>query len=138
MVHTANRIPAYANCLGPGSVLPPVAIRPLWRGTFRAHSSRAHAPHRVADPPRMQKTESLRRNEQVLESSTRLRAGARDRGLRRVADSPDREASLAIDARYCSYIQYCSEVATYVRLLCNAISSAWDRERQCSNGIHML
>ena len=34
-------------------------IRPLWPGTFRADSSRAHAPHLVAAPACMRETDSL-------------------------------------------------------------------------------
>ena len=88
-MHAAARFPAYATYLVPGSVLPPVGIRPLWRGTFRADSSRAHAPHRVAAPACMHDTESLRRHAHVPEPSRRFSSGSGDRGLRRAADSPE-------------------------------------------------
>ena len=60
VMHAAVRFPTYATYLVPGPVLPPVGIRPLWPGTFRADSSRAHAPHRVAAPACMYDAESLR------------------------------------------------------------------------------
>ena len=71
-MHAAVRFPAYATYLVPGRVLPPVGIRPLWPGTLRADSSRAHAPHRVVAPACMRETESLRRTTHVPEPSGRF------------------------------------------------------------------
>ena len=88
VMHAAVRFPAYATYLVPDRVPIPVGIRPLWPGAFRADSSRAHAPHRVAAPACMCDTESLRRHAHVPEPSRRFRSGSGGRGLRRVADSP--------------------------------------------------
>ena len=89
VMHAAVRYPAYATYLVPGSVLPPMGMRPLWPGTLRADSSRAHALHRVAAPACMRESESLPRHAHVPEPSRRFRSDSGDRGLRRVADSPD-------------------------------------------------
>ena len=89
VMHAAVKVPAHANYPVPDSVPPPVGIWPLWPGTFRADSSRAHAPHRVSAPARMRETKSLRRHTHVPGPSRRFRSDSGDRGLRRVADSPE-------------------------------------------------
>ena len=82
-MHAAVRFPAHATYLVPGNVLPPVGIRPVWPGTVRADSSRAHAPHRVADLACMRETESLRRHANVTEPSRRFCSGSTDDRLHR-------------------------------------------------------
>ena len=85
VMHAAVRFSTYATYVVPGSVLPPVGITPLWPGTVRADSSRAHAPHSVAAPSRTHKTKSLRRHAHLPEPSRRSHSDSGDRELHRVA-----------------------------------------------------